>query len=215
MPSPRPSGSRRTATAPGGCWSSGWSCPGCTGTCDGSRASGGGPTGPTLRRRQSWPCLPRSTRRIAPRPATPPRTWGTLPTLKRPSAQPTRGQSGQVCHLPGRFSVPVGADDAGKATLTDALYLAHHGAVHEAGARTAYPPVRTGGYGEPGAITSVRSRVCGSGMSVTRLLGRGRRAEGRCSYTAHTVRGRGCAAPARRRAECGARFLEPVPPLED
>ncbi|MEE4598937.1 AAA family ATPase [Streptomyces sp. DSM 41524] len=32
-----------------------------------------------------------------------------------------------VCHLPGRFSVLIGANGAGKTTLTDALYLAHPG----------------------------------------------------------------------------------------
>ncbi|MEU3448233.1 AAA family ATPase [Streptomyces thermolilacinus] len=32
-----------------------------------------------------------------------------------------------VCHLPGRFSVLIGANGVGKTTLTDALYLAHPG----------------------------------------------------------------------------------------
>ncbi|MFF3734735.1 ATP-dependent endonuclease [Streptomyces sp. NPDC002476] len=32
-----------------------------------------------------------------------------------------------VCHIPGRFSVLIGANGAGKTTLTDALYLSHPG----------------------------------------------------------------------------------------
>lgn len=32
-----------------------------------------------------------------------------------------------VCHLPGRFSVLIGANGVGKTTLTDALYLSHPG----------------------------------------------------------------------------------------
>ncbi len=64
-------------------------------------------------------------------------------------------------------------------------------------ALTAYPPVRTRGYGEPRENTSARSRVCSSGMSVTRLPANGRQARGRRPPTRCARCGRrGCAARA-------------------
>ncbi|GAB2798372.1 hypothetical protein GCM10027073_33150 [Streptomyces chlorus] len=47
------------------------------------------------------------------------------------------------------------------------------GTVHEVVRSHGIPAGEGQGYGEPSAITSARSRVCGSGMSVTRLPGCG------------------------------------------
>ncbi|MFF8293728.1 DUF6233 domain-containing protein [Streptomyces sp. NPDC016309] len=69
---------------------------------------------------------------------------------------------------------------------------------------------RTSGYGEPGAITSARSRVCSSGMSVTRLPGCGEASWGKASSrTARTVR------PMAPRSPGPGRATHPVTPAAD
>jgi putative ATP-dependent endonuclease of OLD family len=47
--------------------------------------------------------------------------------LKRVTVRGFRAsaESEVLCELPGRFSVLIGANNAGKTTVTDALYLGH------------------------------------------------------------------------------------------